>query len=587
MATVCAYQFVLRPREGQSGPDCFDAVRDEIADWICEIYRTVGMAGVAIPFDGTCLAPHPAHELWSEQHACSTHRLATIEWVWPEGEDRTLCWSLACTVACDDKTVQTALLIRIVSRPFLLRPLRFAIKANNPLSFLPGLAARLLRLWPGEIGGWPIGTQVRQLRANAMDRFVRETLQNPARTLPVVVINLDGPVHLRGTGVQGAQDRLLGLAQLVALANASATRRLAQLLPKDASWENCPARVYWPLLPNESSSGIPPPFKPDELEQQLQTHSLDQALLTKFIELSAGRYREGELIRAAHLAVEREREGWRQVASTAERESKAARTEARQAREERDRLRQECDTARQVIRSLQADLSTLRDAAKEPSVPSSFDELAAELERAWDENRRLTGEIEVERRQLEELRQELHIHQENWTLFAAARAADGRMPAPTPTSERTFASVAEVVRAAAEDFADVLAIWENAQRSAEQSSFRTPSKVYRALEAIAEVGRVYFQARDGGPPLGPVEHAFACRVPFKYTGFESHTTMHLHGAERVFHHDNQSRQMQRHLTLGGGETNNCLQIYFDFDDASRRVLIGYCGRHLPYYRQRT
>src|SRR5262245_21570241 len=39
MAIVCAYQFVLRPQEGQSGPDCFDAVRDEIADWICEIYR--------------------------------------------------------------------------------------------------------------------------------------------------------------------------------------------------------------------------------------------------------------------------------------------------------------------------------------------------------------------------------------------------------------------------------------------------------------------------------------------------------------------------------------------------------------------
>jgi hypothetical protein len=45
--------------------------------------------------------------------------------------------------------------------------------------------------------------------------------------------------------------------------------------------------------------------------------------------------------------------------------------------------------------------------------------------------------------------------------------------------------------------------------------------------------------------------------------------------------------MQRPLTLGGGDTNNCLQIYFDFDDASQHVLIGYCERHLPYYRQRT
>ncbi len=101
------------------------------------------------------------------------------------------------------------------------------------------------------------------------------------------------------------------------------------------------------------------------------------------------------------------------------------------------------------------------------------------------------------------------------------------------------------------------------------------------------MGRAYFQAKDGGPPLGPVERAFACRVPFKYTGFESHTTLSMYGDERVFHHGEQSRQMQRHLTLGGGDTNNCLQIYFDFDDASQRVLIGYCGRHLPYHRQRT
>jgi hypothetical protein len=45
--------------------------------------------------------------------------------------------------------------------------------------------------------------------------------------------------------------------------------------------------------------------------------------------------------------------------------------------------------------------------------------------------------------------------------------------------------------------------------------------------------------------------------------------------------------MQRHLTLGGGTTNNCLQIYFEFDDDSRCVLIGSCGRHLPYHHQRT
>jgi hypothetical protein len=574
MANVCAYQFVLRPRQGESSHHCLDAVRDEIADWIGDIYRAVGMEGVAIPFDGTCLSPHPTHELWSDQRDAATHRLATIEWLYPEGEDPSLCWQLACTLACDDKAVQAALLIQIVSRPFLLRPLYYVLRENNPLSFLPALANRLLRMWPAEVGGWPIATQPRLLRANAVDRFVRETLQDAARVLPVIVVNLDGPIQLRGNGLQEAQDRLLGLAQIAALANAAAARRLTKLLPEDLPWEDCPARVYWPCLPDDLPS-THPLFSVAEMEQQLQTSALDQVLLVKFLEYQAARFREGDLIRAARLAVERERAGWRQVANRAESELNSLRGAARQAQEERDRLRQECDSVRQIVRSLQA------------TRPQSFDELAAELERAWDDNRRLTGEIEVERQRLADLREELRIHQENWSLFASSRGVEGGMAAPTPPSERAFATVVEALRAAAEDFADVLLVWADARYSAEESPFRTPSKVYRALQAIAEVGRAYFQARDGGAPLGPVERAFACRVPFKYTGFESQTTLHLYGSERVFHHEGESRQMQRHLTLGGGDTNNCLQIYFDFDDAARRVAIGYCGRHLPYHRQRT
>ncbi len=252
---------------GQSSQECFDAVRDEIADWICEIYRAVGREGVAIPFDGTCVTLHPTHELWSEQRDCSTHRLATIEWAWPDGDDPTLSWLLACTVACDDKAVQTSLLVQIVSRPFLLRPLHYVLKGDNPLSFLPALATRLLKLWPGEMGGWPIPTQVRTLRANAIDQFHRETLLNPARVLPVVVVNLAGPLNVRGDGLQGAQNRLLGLAELAALANSAAVQRLAKLLPDDPPWEGCPFRLYWPYAPSDAP-GVQTLFRSGEVAQR-------------------------------------------------------------------------------------------------------------------------------------------------------------------------------------------------------------------------------------------------------------------------------------------------------------------------------
>jgi hypothetical protein len=587
MANVCAYQFVLRPRKGQSSRECLDAVRDEMADWICELYRAVGMGGVALPFDGTCLAPHPTHELWSDQRECTTHRLATIEWVWPEGEDPTLSWVLAFSAACDDRAVQVDLLIQIVSRPFLVRPWCFVLNERNPLSYLPGLATRLLRLWPGEIGGWTIPTQARTLRASAIESFLRETLHHPGRVLPVVVLNLaSGRLNVPEGGLQSAQDRLLGQAQVVALANKSALKRLVASLANETDWGDAQARIYWPRLPCDEYP-IPNALLAEEMSQALQRMSLDQFLLGKFLEFSAGRYREGELIRAARLTVDRERAAWRQVAGTAEGEVESARAAARQAQEERDRLRQECDTARQLVRSLQGDLAALRETSSGSSASAgNIDELAAELERTWDENRRLTASLEADQQEIAQLRAELQTHRENWSLFASARSIEGKAPA-MPEAEREFATVADALQAAADNFADVLMVWEDARRSAASSPFPSPVKVYRALESIGEVGRSYFQAKEGGPPLGPVERAFACRVPFKYTGFESQTTLRLYGAERVFHHDGQSRQMQRHLTLGGGDTNNCLQIYFDFDDDSRRVLIGHCGRHLPYHRQRT
>lgn len=587
MANVCAYQFVLRPRKGQSSRECLDAVRDEMADWICELYRAVGMGGVAIPFDGTCLAPHPTHELWSDQRECATHRLATIEWVWPEGEDPTLSWMLAFSAACDDKAVQVDLLIQIVSRPFLVRPWRFVLNERNPLSYVPGLATRLLRLWPGDIGGWPIPTQARTLRANAIEGFIRDVLHHRGRMLPVVVLNLaSGRLNVPEGGLQSAQDRLLGQAQVVALANKSALKRLVASLANETDWGDALAKIYWPRLPDEEPP-IPDALLDEEMRQALQQMSLDQFLLGKFLEFGAGRYREGELIRTARLAVDRERAAWRRVASTAEAEVASARAAARQAQEERDHLRQECDTARQLVRSLQMDVTALRETSSGPPAPgANLDELAAELERAWDENRRLTASLEADRQEIAQLRAELQTHQENWTLFASAQSIEGKAPAMLE-AQREFATVADALQAADDDFTDVLVVWEDARHSAALSPFRSPVKVYRALEAIAEVGRAYFQAKEGGPPLGPVERAFACRVPFKYTGFESQTTLRLYGAERVFHHDGQSRQMQRHLTLGGGDTNNCVQIYFDFNDDSRHVLIGYCGRHLPYHRQRT
>jgi hypothetical protein len=197
-------------------------------------------------------------------------------------------------------------------------------------------------------------------------------------------------------------------------------------------------------------------------------------------------------------------------------------------------------------------------------------------------------EEEASRERIVALESALRNHEENWTIVQRAVLTPPPPSFAGRNGGRAFTSVADALRAAAEQWPDLLTVWDSATRSAEQSLFENPAKAFQALQAIAEVGAAYFASRNGGPPLGPLDRALQQRVPFKFANHESQTTMSLFGAERVFSHDTQTRQMQRHLTLGrGGKSGNCLQIYFDFDDSTQRVCIGYCGPHLRYCKMRT
>ena len=89
------------------------------------------------------------------------------------------------------------------------------------------------------------------------------------------------------------------------------------------------------------------------------------------------------------------------------------------------------------------------------------------------------------------------------------------------------------------------------------------------VQAIAEVGCSFFASLQEGQSLGPLEQAFQAKIPFKYAPRESEMTMAMYGHERVFQGPDQRREIQRHLTLGGG--GNCLQVYFEFDEARKKV----------------
>ena len=200
-------------------------------------------------------------------------------------------------------------------------------------------------------------------------------------------------------------------------------------------------------------------------------------------------------------------------------------------------LTAELEASKQRVQALldqlveaRADLEKLRNTPPPaPAIsPAEYKELLAHLEQAWDENKQLRAAWDASRKELSEVEADLYICLEN--AAASWDRPDPAQPAPlSPASGRELATVADALQAAAEQFQDVLVVWDDAVKSAEESAFANPGKVFQALAAVAEVGRAFFRSRNGGPKMGPIDQMFTSLVSFKYTSFESQTTRNLFG----------------------------------------------------------
>jgi hypothetical protein len=76
----------------------------------------------------------------------------------------------------------------------------------------------------------------------------------------------------------------------------------------------------------------------------------------------------------------------------------------------------------------------------------------------------------------------------------------------------------------------------------------------------------------------------------QYSQTESDTVKNdykKYGRYREFMVNGSKRRIYQHLDLGGGDRKNCLQIYFEADRKLNKMIIAYCGEHLPFPRQRT
>lgn len=142
-----------------------------------------------------------------------------------------------------------------------------------------------------------------------------------------------------------------------------------------------------------------------------------------------------------------------------------------------------------------------------------------------------------------------------------------------------FDTVIHAVEFAEYLFGDVLEIWDSARESAYQSNFIRPHDVYINLQALAWLGRDYFE-RQGN--LGRPIYEYLQQLGCAYSG-ESDTVENdakLLNDRKFWHSDGATKIMLEHLKVGTGRgTNKNLRIYFALNLDKQRVEIGHCGNH--------
>jgi hypothetical protein len=511
----------------------FDDIAGHVTGWLESRYRDKWKNPIEVQDDGTVLQPLERHRVKVHTREVENGQLMEVQWRHPDDRpDANLDWQTEITVAAEDGELEFGTIIRVGSASFAVQPIgRISLGT-------PRVVKKLMRQYECQSAGVEVATRHTRVTPKEVDMLVNHILYSE-RALPIVLVSQEYSGETKRPA-KTVQDKLLGLAHVYEI-EYKAARELTRQLGKSCSCFNGAIRVYWPGF-KPSQYLRHPLYLPERVASFSERGDhVENYLFRKFAGIAASRFSEGPI----------------------------------------------SSSVRQKIRKSKLDdLWLLQEEAKDQRAQASKkDEYIDELEMTVLSLEDTVEDLGSKNKQLES---RLAVAEEN--LMAAFQHeieapladefdSDGE---PTPDS---FKSVASALAKAGEDFEDRIAVWESAREAAEDSQFARPREVYDAVQAIAELADRYYKGEDRsvGQPWGKFfeEHGL------DYKQSESDMTMNLHGESRIFKHEGEQREIQRHITLGGGSRKHCVQIYFDQDDELEKFAIGYCGVHLPYYTQNT
>lgn len=531
MRTVYATQFEVAPGGSQSASDLLQALAAHVSDWITSRYQQTGNT-FALNLDGVPVEPKSKHRIIALAEVVVDHALVSIDWSFPHEPDDTVIWRTQVTIAESGGRVEVAIVVRISSVGFVVKPLEYDLRR-------PNLVPRLLSGFSCRFGSSVIQASPVTLDAEDVESFVQTVLLDQQRALPVVV-SRDIMTDEALMDSSELQDQLGGLAQVAELKTKWAGFELTEALGRTYSCYNGALRIYWPGFTRDDTKTEHTVILPHVIRRvSEQGRSFARQLFRQFAAISAFRFTEGEITSAARAAIEKHR---------------------------------------------RAHFEELLARSKQKGLESDDQEL---LELALAENKRLEDRNRETEKRNEQLEADLATYKLNLEEVLRVQQLDLTTGTESgdDVEELEVDSVLAALKKVAQGCNDVVVVYKSAWESASQSDFARPEEVLKAFLAIAEVGRKYF-ASKGKQSMGPWDRHFET-YGLKYAHTDSEMTLNMYGKERMFTHEGRKKKMLKHLRLGKGDRKNCLQIYFEPNDDTKRIEIGYCGRHLQTYSQRT
>lgn len=530
MRPVLGFQLELVSR-GTLPVDDGPWLRGKLEEWVRGWYER---RGTPLPLDGLfagSVPTPPAHTLSIDEYQTAGGVLVDVTWQYPADGDRSALWTSRATIAADPTGADLTLSLSIASAEFVARPFHFDL-------FVPRLIRDIARSDRAVLAGRSVTTLPRSVSVGAVGGFVDADLRSPTRRLPIVVVARVAATEQFAVDPAKLAVELCGLAEVWVLNDRWTAYALSDAIGPRLSCFDGGIRTYWPGF----NPGDEPFSHPLITQRRLLTLEHDDIDIARHLVrhlAPVGAIRLAETRRARHLRhlVAEER-----------------RAEAR---------------------------ATL----KRSMAAGRVDDLEQQLLAAWYERDQMATERDRESARAVEAEKELTAVRQNFAIVAAAGRTEVGAEQQPLTRGPEISSVSAALDVACSNY-QTLRPWASATKSAGASRFARPELVYHALEAIAEIGRLYQEQRETKASVGSLEARFEERG-FKYAPSDSQTTLTKYGGDRTFTNGSHRRLFERHLTLGGGDRQNCLQVYFDFDTTEDRVDIAYCGMHLPYDGMRS